>query len=165
MEKRVVGRTDLRLTVLGFGCAPLGGLYASIPEAQAADTFHTAYEAGIGYFDVAPLYGSGLAELRLGSALRDRFPELVVSTKVGRLLKPLRGKSGSNPMFPGGLPFGIVYDYSYDGIMRSVEDSFQRLGSTEIDILYIHDVNRKWHGDAVEDRFREVMDGGYRALE
>lgn len=165
MERRAIGRTPLQVTVLGFGCAPLGGLYAPVAEARATETLRAAYEAGIGYFDVAPLYGSGLAEHRLGNALREDFGEIITSTKVGRLLRPCRDRDAGNPMFLGALPFEIAYDYSYDGIMRSVEDSFQRMGTAKIDILYIHDVNRKWHGDAVETRFREVIDGGYRALE
>jgi D-threo-aldose 1-dehydrogenase len=166
LEKRAVGGTALQMTVLGFGCGPLGGLYAPVPEAQAIATLLAAREAGIEYFDVAPLYGNGLAEHRLGNALREEFQDLVVSTKVGRLLKPVRGNAVGNSMFLGGLPFEVAYDYCYDGIMRSVEDSWQRMGAVDIDILYIHDVNRKWHGDAVDDRFREVMEGGgYRALD
>jgi D-threo-aldose 1-dehydrogenase len=163
MEKRTVGTTKLQVTALGFGCGPIGGLYAPIPESQAIATLRAARDAGIRYFDVAPLYGSGLSEHRLGDALRNDFENIVVSTKVGRLLKP--SHVADVPMFQGALPFGISYDYSYDGVMRSVEDSWQRMGTAGIDILYIHDVNRKWHGDAVEDRFREVMEGGYRALE
>lgn len=165
MEKRPVGRTELELSVLGFGCGPIGGLFAPIPEAQARDTLAAARAAGISYFDVAPLYGAGLAEHRLGEALRRARDGVVLSTKVGRLLKPVRGRPQMKSMFAESLPFDVAYDYSYDGVMRSVEDSCQRLGTASIDILYIHDVNRKWHGDAVDDRFREVMNGGYRALE
>lgn len=149
------------MSVLGFGCGPIGGLYAPVPDAQAVDTVRAAWDGGIRYFDVAPLYGSGLAEHRLGAALRDQTGDFVVSTKVGRLLKPLTGR----PVEQHRPPFEIVYDYSYDGVMRSVEDSFQRMGMTRVDLLYIHDVNRRWHGDAVEQRFREVMEGGYLALE
>ena len=89
----------------------------------------------------------------------------MLSTKVGRLLKPARSGHAPESMFREALPFEIVYDYGYDGIMRSVDDSCQRLGMAGADILYIHDVNRKWHGDAVEERFREVMEGGYKALD
>ncbi|MGN6303594.1 MAG: aldo/keto reductase [Mesorhizobium sp.] len=163
MEKRTIGTTGLQVTALGFGCGPIAGLYAPVPDAGATAALCAARDAGIGYFDAAPLYGSGLAERRLGDALRHDFENIVVSTKVGRLLKPSR--ADENPMFHGALPFKISYDYSYGGVMRSIEDSWQRMGTAGIDILYIHDVNRKWHGDAVEDRFREVMEGGYRALE
>jgi D-threo-aldose 1-dehydrogenase len=160
---RPLRRNGLALTTLGFGCAPLGDLFSRIPDVQAIGTLQAAYDAGLRYFDTAPLYGTGLAEHRLGQAFRERPGDLLVSTKVGRLLKPARdavGREGKR-----GLPFEVAYDYTYDGIMRSVEDSYQRLGLIDIDILYIHDVNRRWHGDAVEAKFREVMDSGYRALE
>jgi D-threo-aldose 1-dehydrogenase len=160
---RPVGRTALELTVLGFGCGPLGNMFDLIPEERATATLHEAYAAGIRYFDVAPLYGTGLSEHRLGHAFRDRPSDMVLSTKVGRLLRA-SGAAAESPKARG-LPFHVAYDYTYDGIMRSVEDSYQRLGLIDIDILYIHDVNRRWHGDAVEARFREVMDSGYRALE
>jgi D-threo-aldose 1-dehydrogenase len=163
MERRRIGRTGLEVTVLGFGCGPIGGLFDKVPDEQARQAVRAARDGGIGYFDVAPFYGIGLAEHRLGEAFRGRQKDFVLSTKVGRLLKP----TGRVPesMLREGLPFEIVYDYSYDGIMRSVDDSCQRLGMAGADILYIHDVNRKWHGDAVEERFREVMEGGYKALD
>jgi D-threo-aldose 1-dehydrogenase len=160
---RPLSRTGLALTTLGFGCAPLGDLFSKIPDVQAIGTLQAAYDAGLRYFDAAPLYGTGLAEHRLGQAFRDRPKDLLVSTKVGRLLKPARDAASREGK--RGLPFEVAYDYTYDGIMRSVEDSNQRLGLVDIDILYIHDVNRRWHGDAVEARFREVVDSGYRALE
>ena len=161
IAKRKIGRTGLETSVLGFGCGPIGGLYAPVPDAQAVAAVRAAWDGGIRYFDVAPLYGTGLAEHRLGAALRDEPEDFVISTKVGRLLRPKTGRA----IEPHRPPFEIVYDYSYDGVMRSVEDSFQRMGLTRIDILYIHDVNRRWHGDAVEERFKEVMEGGYRALD
>ncbi len=160
---RPVGRTALDLTVLGFGCGPLGNMFERIPEDRATATLDAAYAAGMRYFDVAPLYGTGLSEHRLGHAFRGGPGDLVLSTKVGRLLRPSRAAAQNRGA--RGLPFEVAYDYTYDGIMRSVEDSYQRLGLPEIDVLYIHDVNRRWHGEAVEGRFREVMDSGYRALE
>jgi D-threo-aldose 1-dehydrogenase len=164
MEHRRIGRTGLEVSTLGFGCGPIGGLYQKVPEQQASAAVQAARAGGVTYFDVAPFYGIGLAEHRLGEAFRGRRKDFVLSTKVGRLLKP--STHPRETMFRESLPFDIVYDYSYDGIMRSVDDSCQRLGMAGADILYIHDVNRKWHGDAVEERFREVMDGGgYRALE
>ncbi len=165
MERRRIGGTELEVTVLGFGCGPIGGLFDEVPDEQACAAVHAAQEGGIAYFDVAPFYGIGLAEHRLGEALRGRKKDFILSTKVGRLLKPAASGRPPESMFRQALPFEIVYDYSYDGIMRSVDDSCQRLGMSAADILYIHDVNRKWHGDAVEVRFREVMEGGYRALE
>jgi D-threo-aldose 1-dehydrogenase len=153
------------VTVLGFGCGPIGGLFDKVPDEQAHRAVRAARDGGIDYFDVAPFYGVGLAEHRLGEALRGRERDFVLSTKVGRLLKPARSGRAQESMFRESLPFEIVYDYSYDGVMRSIDDSCQRLGMPGADILYVHDVNRKWHGDAVDERFREVMDGGYKALE
>jgi D-threo-aldose 1-dehydrogenase len=163
MERRRIGRTGLEVTVLGFGCGPIGGLFGKVPDERAYATVRAARDSGIDYFDVAPLYGIGLAEHRLGEAMRGRRKDFVLSTKVGRLLKPTTQPQQS--MFREKLPFEIVYDYSYDGVMRSVVDSCQRLGMAGADILYIHDVNRKWQGDALEARFKEAMEGGYRALE
>lgn len=165
IRKRPIGRTGVELTGLGFGCAPLGDLFAPIPEEQATATLQAAYASGLRYFDVAPLYGNGLAEHRLGHAFRNRLEDLVISTKVGRLLNPLRTGAGSSVNLKRGLPFEVTFDYSYDGIMRSLEDSYQRLGLVDIDIVFIHDVNRRWHDDRVDSRFQEVMEGGYRALE
>lgn len=161
MERRQIGRTGVEVSVLGLGCGPIGGLYDLIGEEQASATVAAALAAGIRYFDTAPLYGAGLSEHRLGTGLRLARAGAVISTKVGRLLRP--GDDGSS-MFRQTLPFGIVYDYSRDGVLRSLEDSLQRLGTDRVDILYIHDVNRRWHGDAVEARFREAMNGAYRAL-
>ena len=165
MKARRIGRTELCVGPLAFGCAPLGGLYEVLPDDRARATLLAAREAGITYFDVAPLYGHGLAEHRLGEVLRKDRKDTVLSTKVGRLLKPAPGGRVNTGMFRDGLPFEVVFDYSYDGVMRSFEDSCQRLGTGSIDILYIHDVNRKWQGEAVDQRFREVMEGGYRALD
>lgn len=164
MPVRRLGRTDLEIPVLGFGAAPLGGIYRALSDGEAAATVSAALDAGLRYFDVAPFYGHGLAEHRLGQALRARPKDFVISTKVGRLLRPLRGGKPDS-LYVDSLPFEAVYDYSYDGIMRSIEDSQQRTGLVDFDILYIHDVNRRWHGDAVDQRFEEVMTGGYRALE
>ncbi|WP_411036902.1 aldo/keto reductase [Shinella sp. BYT-45] len=165
LPRRKLGRTGLDICVLGLGAAPLGGLYRSVPDEVARTTIDTAYDGGVRYFDVAPFYGHGLAERRLGDALRRRGGDYLLSTKVGRLLKPARDGVTTRGMYEGALPFDIAYDYSYDGVMRSLEDSHQRLGLDRIDIVYIHDVNRRWHGDAVDERFAEVMAGGYRALD
>jgi D-threo-aldose 1-dehydrogenase len=164
LPRRPLGKTGLSLSVFGFGAAPLGGIYKSLSDAEAAATVDAALAAGVTYFDVAPFYGLGLAEHRLGAALRKRRAGSVLSTKVGRLLKPVRDREPES-MYVDPLDFEVVYDYSYDGVMRSIEDSYQRLGLPSIDIVYIHDVNRRWHGDDVDRRFGEVMAGGYRALD
>lgn len=164
MERRRLGRSRVEVSVLGLGCGPLGGLYDVLDEGRALATVAAALDAGIDYFDTAPLYGMGLAEHRLGAGLRRVRDRAVISTKVGRLLRPA-GPGGPAPgMFSESLPFDVVYDYSRDGVLRSLEDSLQRLGTDRVEIALIHDVNRRWHGDAVEARFREVMAGGYPAL-
>jgi D-threo-aldose 1-dehydrogenase len=166
LSRRPVGATGVELTVLGFGAATLGGLYASLPDEVAQATVEAARDAGIAYFDTAPFYGHGMSEHRLGRGLR-KVPrdEIVLSTKVGRMLRPVPADQVGQTMYSDVLPFRIAFDYSYDGVMRSIEDSWQRLGMSRIDIAYLHDVNRRWHGDAVEQRFAETMQGGYRALD
>lgn len=122
------------------------------------------HAAGLRYFDTAPLYGVGLAEHRLGACLRrvDRR-ELVVSSKVGRLLRPINGAPAAG-LGAGKPPFEVAFDYSYDATLRSLEFSLQRLGTNAIDLVFIHDVNRRWQGDLVEQRYAEAMAGAHRAL-
>jgi D-threo-aldose 1-dehydrogenase len=119
-------------------------------------------------FDTSPHYGNGLSELRFGSALR-RLPRTsyVLSTKVGRHMNPwAAGGTAGGPGFAGGVPHASVLDYSYDGTMRSLEQSLLRLGLERIDIVLIHDVDVWTHGvEHVETRFREAMEGAYRALD
>jgi D-threo-aldose 1-dehydrogenase len=119
---------------------------------------------GLRYYDTAPFYGLGLAEHRLGACLRriDRRG-VVLSTKVGRLMRPLAGGTVTGPS-SGAAAFEVAFDYSYDGTLRSLEHSLQRLGTNAADIVLIHDVNRRWQGDLVEQRYAEAMRGAYRAL-
>ena len=158
-------KTGLKLTRLSLGTAPLAGLYHPVSEQQAQETLEAAWNHGLRYFDTAPQYGSGVAERRTGSVLVS-YPRdaLVLSTKVGRLLReglPLH-KSQLNPQgqtyFQGVPQIAQVYDYSYGGFMRSLEESLNRLGLSWVDILYIHDP------DADNRSIQEVMEGGYRAL-
>lgn len=161
------GRT-LPLSRIGFGGAPLGNLYRAIPEAEAERTLDAAWEAGIRYFDTAPQYGHGLSETRFGRALRQRpRDDFVLSTKVGRLLEPCEPGRENAGHFVDTPHARIVYDYSYDGVMRSWEDSRRRLGLDRVDILYVHDVDVRTHGsrEASDRRVAELMAGGYRALE
>ncbi len=167
-----LGRTGLQVTRLGFGMAPLGGLYEAVPEAQAAEVLDRAWSLGIRYFDVAPIYGYGLAELWLGRMLagKDRS-EFVVSTKVGKLLYPLeevrahpewdrdwqRSPSGDidDWLWRGVPDVRPVFDYSHDGVMRSVEASLKRTGLDRLDILWIHDPDTHWE---------QAIGGAYPAL-
>jgi D-threo-aldose 1-dehydrogenase len=166
-DQRLLGKSGLEVPVVGFGGAPLGNMYQEFSDEQARATVRAAYDAGMRLFDTAPLYGFGLSEHRVGEALRwlDR-DSYVLSTKIGRLLRPKDPKEVDGGLFKKILPFEGVYDYGYDGVMRSVEDSLQRLGVHRIDVLLIHDVDVWTHGseEARLARFREVMEGGYRAM-
>jgi len=167
LPTRALGRTGLPVTILGFGGAPLGDLYERLDEAAAIETVATAHELGMTLFDTSPHYGNGLSELRFGAALR-RVPRdsYVLSTKVGRRMNPrMPGSSVGGPGFAGGVPHASIVDYSYDGTLRSFEQSLLRLGTDRIDILLLHDVDIWTHGpDMVEQRFREAMEGAYRAV-
>jgi D-threo-aldose 1-dehydrogenase len=163
---RPLGRSGLKVTTLGFGGAPLGDLYAYIDEASAIATVETALVSGINLVDTSPLYGHGLSEHRIGAALRrSGRKDVVISTKVGRVAEPFAGR-GNGSGYLGGLPHGLRFDYSYDGAMRSLEQSALRLGVDRIDVVLIHDVDVWTHGQgAIEARFAEAMDGAYRALD
>ncbi|WP_426239225.1 aldo/keto reductase [Pararhizobium sp. DWP1-1-3] len=151
---------------LGFGASGIGTLYRDVSETAAREVLATAYNAGLRYFDTAPLYGHGLSELRLGQYLRTvPRDSITVSTKVGRYMVPPRGESVDYGLWASPLRLKPVFDYSYDGTMRSLEQSANRLGFQDFDLVYIHDVDRFTHGDAYERRFGEAMDGSYRALD
>src|SRR5712671_7804827 len=165
-EKRRVGRTSLEVTALGLGCATLGGTRIPVTGHGAEGIVRTAWDGGVRYVDTAPYYGFGQAERAVGDALRDTpRDEWVLSTKVGRLLRPFP-QVAPEPGRKRPLPFGVAYDYSYDGIMRSFEDSLQRFGLARIDILYVHDIGRYQHGaEAHPALMRSLRESGYRALE
>ena len=156
------GETIARLPRLGFGGAALGNLYAAIGEAEARQTIEAALDAGVRYFDTAPHYGFGLSESRLGAVLADR-PDVMVSTKVGRLLVPTEA-TGERHGFVDAAPFEPVFDYGYDAVMRSWEESRARLGRDRIDILLAHDLGRRTHGADHPARMRQFFEGGYRAM-
>jgi len=159
---------SLNFTELGCGTAPLGNLYSAVDDEVAQQTLDTAWQCGSRYFDTAPLYGLGLAETRLNRFLRGKKrDDYVLSTKVGRLLKVCEPKKRTGIGFFFDTPSRQeVYDYSYDGVMRSVEISLERLGVDRIDILYAHDIDRFNHGTrtATDARIDEFMCGGYYAL-
>jgi len=163
---RPLGRSGLEVSILGFGGAPLGDLYSHLDEAEAVATVETALKSGISLIDTSPLYGHGLSEHRIGAALR-RVPTArpLISTKIGRVMNPFAGR-GDGSGYLGGLPHGAQFDYSYDGAMRSLEQSALRLGIDHFDIVLIHDVDIWTQGrERIETCFKEAMDGAYRALD
>jgi D-threo-aldose 1-dehydrogenase len=157
-----LGKTDVLVSRLGLGTVPFGGLYAKVAEEDVLDVVRETWDAGARFFDTAPVYGMGMAEVRLGMVLphldRDSF---VIATKVGRLLRPdappdpvLIDPDG--PRFRSALPMNPVFDFSYDGAMRSLEESLLRLNLDRVDIVHIHDP---------DDRYEEALRGAYIALE
>jgi len=168
-DRRRLGRTELFLPVVGVGVCPLGDLFEAIPESEASRTLETAWDEGIRYFDAAPWYGLGQGEHRVGRALYRRpRGDYALSTKVGRLLRAPRDRADIRPApWRGGLRFDHVYDYTYDGVLRSYEDSLQRLGINQVDILYIHDLDRGYFPDETDllAKLKELENGGFRALE
>lgn len=155
----------LEVALIGFGGAPLGDLFSRLDEGEAQETVVAALAAGVNLVDTSPLYGHGLSEHRIGAALRTAGRDgVVLSTKIGRWMDPAAAP-GDRSGYAGGLPHGAVIDYSYDGAMRSFEQSLLRLGTDRIDVLLIHDVDVWTHGAEMERRFAEAMEGAYRALD
>jgi len=168
-DKRPLGRTGLTIPVLGVGSCPLGELFETIPDAVADETLSVSWDNRVRLYDTAPWYGLGLGEHRVGRQLYRRpRTDYVLSTKVGRLLRRPADRTRVRPApWKGGLAFDHVYDYSYDGILRSYEDSLQRLGVNQIDILYIHDLDASYFPDRQDlaAQLRALETGGFRALE
>jgi D-threo-aldose 1-dehydrogenase len=141
----------IELGRLGLGTAPIGGLYAAVDDETAQAVVERAWELGLRYFDTAPRYGAGLAERRLGAALRGKpRGEFAVSTKVGRLLRP--GRSD----WHGAPPLVDEFDFSWDAALRSLEESLGRLGLDRVDVAFVHDP---------DDYFEEALAGSFRALQ
>jgi D-threo-aldose 1-dehydrogenase len=163
---RTLPRGSLSMTALGLGCSQFGGLYRPMSAAEAASLADAAWSAGLRYFDTAPYYGYTLSERRIGQALGPRERSAyTLSTKVGRLMRPDASVKPGDDNWAEPLPFRPVYDYTYDGIMRSYEDSQQRLGLARIDVLYVHDIGRLTHGRQHLHYWTQLTDGGgFRAL-
>ncbi len=158
LQKKILGSTGLQVTRMGLGCAALGGLYGDIPDEQAYEVVRRALDLGINLFDTAPLYGSGRSEQRVGEVLRqvprDSF---VLCTKVGRVLNPVEpgDVDRGQEIFANPPPFKPVFDFSHDGVMRSFDESLQRLQLDRIDVLHIHDP---------DDHFEDAIRGAYPAI-
>jgi D-threo-aldose 1-dehydrogenase len=162
----------LPFSVVGLGTAPIGDLYEKLDEKTAISTVESAFKAGVTIYDTSPHYGNGLAESRLGAGLRHaNRDEFLISTKVARVMNPFAKPAGEradvySPGFAGGFPHAASFDYSRDGTMRSIEHSLLRMGLDRLDIVLIHDCDIWTHGpNDVEQRFKEAMDGAYRALD
>lgn len=166
-ERRRIGQTSMSVPTFGYGAAHLGELYSLVTEAQAQATIDAAWNAGVRLFDTAPWYGLGLSEHRLGYGLRQRpRGEYQLVTKVGRILeRPFDPATFKSEMWLGGLPFQHRYDYSYDGIMRSYEQSMMRLGLNTIDALVIHDLDAAYQGPDFGYRKKDLVYSGIKALE
>lgn len=166
-ERRRIGQTTMSVPTFGYGAAHLGELYSLVTEAQAQATIDAAWNAGVRLFDTAPWYGLGLSEHRLGYGLRQRpRGEYQLVTKVGRILeRPFDPATFKSEMWLGGLPFQHRYDYSYDGIMRSYEQSMMRLGLNTIDALVIHDLDAAYQGPDFGYRKKDLVYSGIKALE
>ena len=166
-KTRRVGQTNLEVTELGLGSATLASIFQAVPDEQARATVSTGLDAGINYFDTAPQYGYGRAEHLVGDGLRFRPEKKIISTKVGRILRPVQseaereyGHAWVNP-----FPFEQVYDYSYSGVMKSFEHSLARLGLSKVDILFVHDIGLATHSAEQNAIYwKQLAEGGYKAL-
>jgi D-threo-aldose 1-dehydrogenase len=164
--------SQIAFTVVGQGGGPLGDLFSVLDEKTAMGTVEKALASGVRVFDTSPHYGNGLSESRFGAALRGApRAEIVVSTKIGRVMDPFAGKpkrrpGDTSPGFAGGFPHTPRFDYSHDGTMRSIEQSLLRMGLDRLDVVLIHDCDVWTHGKAdAEPRFKEAMAGAYVALD
>jgi D-threo-aldose 1-dehydrogenase len=166
-DRRTFAEGRLSVTAFGLGCAALAGLYDAVAETDAQATLDAAWAAGLRYFDTAPFYGYTRGERRVGAALgrrpRDGF---VISTKVGRLMVPDDSVTAGSDGWADPLPFRPCLDYSYDGVMRSLEQSLGRLGLERVDMLLVHDIGRVTHGDSHDFHWTQLTrGGGFRALD
>lgn len=157
---------------IGFGSAPLGNMFRDIPETEAQETVNAAWENGIRDSDTAPLYGAGLAEIRLGRALAGKNrDDYVISTKVGRLILDevddvsARDLGDKGEVFKFGRPNRVVNVYSGDATLRSIENSLERLGTDHVEIAFVHDVAQDFYGDEWLSVFETARKGAFRALD
>jgi D-threo-aldose 1-dehydrogenase len=156
MRRVRLGKSDVRVTELGFGGGPLGGLFEPLDDETAAGALDAAWDSGIRYFDTSPHYGIGHSERRIGGLLRGKpRAEVTLSTKVGRLLVPQDPAGRMDDSFAVPATHRRVWDFTRDGVLRSVEDSLRRIGVDRIDLLLLHDA---------EEHFEDALREGYPAL-
>jgi D-threo-aldose 1-dehydrogenase len=167
--RRTLGSTGIEVTQLGLGGASIGELFVRVPELDAFQTVRAAWDAGVRYFDTAPWYGRGLSELRMGAGLRGEDREAyTLSSKIGRWLRaPRNPATFTTAPWAGGSPNEVVFDYSYDGIMRGFEQSQQRLGITRLDVAWVHDLDHLYHGtgEKLDFHFGQLAASGWRAVD
>ncbi len=165
LAKRRFGRIDLEVTNFAFGTAPIGNIFRPIDEQTSDAMIQAAWDGGVRFYDTAPMYGHGLAELRTGHSLRwKNRDDFVLSSKVGRVLKPKRRSEIDFSPWNNAAPNEMIFDYSYDGTMRAFEDSLQRLALERMDICFIHDIDVFTRGADQPEVFRQAMDGAWKAL-
>jgi D-threo-aldose 1-dehydrogenase len=166
-DRRPLPRTGLALPVFGLGCAQVGGLYQAMSDADAAALFDTAWTCGLRLFDTAPYYGYTRSERRIAAALASRpRAEFLLSTKVGRLMRPDASVRPGDDGWADPLPFRPHFDYSHDGVLRSFDDSLQRLGMASVDLIHVHDIGERTHGQRQSLHWDQLTrGGGFRALE
>jgi D-threo-aldose 1-dehydrogenase len=168
LPRRPLGKAGLTVTEIGFGGAPIGNFRFDISDDAAHGAMTALWNGGGRLYDTSPYYGYGRSELRVGRFLQGvPASEYVLSTKIGRIMRPLRSSDDTAGLRVGGLPMFPRYDYSYDGVMRSLEHSYLRMGVARIDIALIHDVDAFTHGSdaAAEPYFKAAMEGAYKALD
>lgn len=165
LPRRKIGKTEVEVTELGLGCAAMAGNHRPVADKDIAGAIKEALDQNIKYLDTAPFYGFGRSEHFVGAGLR-HLDDCVLSTKAGRLLAPGYPTDSVADEWPGSFPFHQIYDYSYDGVMRSYEDSLQRLGVSHIDMLFLHDIGVFQHGEEKNKALlADAMSGGYKALD
>ena len=166
MQKRKLGNTNIHLSSLGFGAAPIGDLFENLDERSCFDILENAFNSNFNLFDTSPFYGNGLSEHRTGNFLKTVDEKsYFLSTKVGRYLTPEKNQNIDRGAWAGGLNFKLNLDYSYDGVMRSFEQSLLRLAVSKIDICLIHDVDKFTFGNEVDYYFKLAMNGAYKAIQ
>ena len=165
MKKRKLGKTDIDISAIGFGAAPIGNLFEKLDEPNCYQILEDSFKSEINIYDTSPFYGNGLSEHRLGNFLKTLDEDsYYLSTKVGRYLTPEKKENIDRGAWAGGLNFKLNLDYSYDGVMRSFEQSLLRLAVSKIDICLIHDVDKFTFGNDVDHYFKLAMNGAYKAI-
>jgi len=166
LKIKELGNTNIKCPVIGFGGAPIGNLFKKISNNESLEILKESQKNKINFYDTSPFYGYGLSEQRIGNFLKTKNRnDFIISTKVGRYLVPEDNSKINRGVFKGGLNYKPIIDYSYDGVMRSFEESLSRLKVDSIDLCLIHDVDYFTHGTNLEYYFKQSLKGAYVALQ